>query len=277
MPLSIQGLGLASSIASYWKFDENSGTSLTDATGNANTGTFQGTTGSQWVTGLINSGLSFDGTDNYISTTTSISNPLNYTLAAWFKTSTASGAKIIGFENNQTGTGSGQTDRNIYVGTDGKLYYVIYNGGNVSINSSGTVTDGNWHLAVATQSGTAMTLYLDGASQGSNTGTPQSYSGYWRIGSYRNSAYSHGANGYFSGTIDEVGIWNRALSSSEITTLYNSGSGRQYPFTGVGAQTGNLENFVSNTGSILADVDASGDISTTGTLTATGAITGSRP
>ena len=37
----------------------------------------------------------------------------------------------------------------------------------------------------------------------------------------------------FAGTIDEVGVWGRVLSASEVTALYNSGAGVAYPFTGV--------------------------------------------
>ena len=39
-----------------------------------------------------------------------------------------------------------------------------------------------------------------------------------------------GASQYFAGTIDEVGIWSRALTSTEVTSLYNGGAGFQYPF-----------------------------------------------
>jgi hypothetical protein len=38
---------------------------------------------------------------------------------------------------------------------------------------------------------------------------------------------------FFDGTIDEVGIWNRSLSSSEVSELYNGGSGASYPFPDV--------------------------------------------
>ena len=90
-----------------------------------------------------------------------------------------------------------------------------------------------WHQYSFTASGTNFALYIDG-SLISNTGwtlqTPSyNYTG-TQIGSFYRSSGTPGYVEYFSGLEDEVGFWTRLLSSSEITSLYNSGSGRQYPF-----------------------------------------------
>jgi len=215
---------LASGLVSYWRFAEDGGTTVGDAQG-TNTGTWQGTLGSQWTTGIINFAGNFDGTDNYVSTANSISKPLTYTLSAWFKTSTASGHKIIGFESSQTGTTSSSYDAQLYVGTNGYLYFGNYSTASVLITSSGTVTNGAWHHAVGIENAGTMSLYLDGALQGTAAGSTQAYTGYWRIGSYLGTGWTNGSNGYFTGQIAEVGVWNVALTGAQVTTLYNSGAG----------------------------------------------------
>jgi hypothetical protein len=71
--------------------------------------------------------LRFDGTNNGATAFTVTYNPSEFSIAAWFRTSSSGGHKIVGFESNQTGTGSSSYDRHLYVGTDGKLYFGIYN------------------------------------------------------------------------------------------------------------------------------------------------------
>jgi hypothetical protein len=112
---------LASGLVAYWNFNENTGTTLYDASGNGNTATLEGTTGSQWVTGISGSGLSFNGTSNYVISSSLVAAPSTYSISAWFKTSTASGHKIVGFESSLGLSGS--YDRQLYVGTNGDLYF----------------------------------------------------------------------------------------------------------------------------------------------------------
>jgi hypothetical protein len=97
-----------------------------------------------------------------------------------------------------------------------------------------------------------MTFYLDGSSLGTAGAVPQSFNGYWRIGGSILTSWPNISGGSFNGSIDEVGIWSRALTSSEVTSLYNSGSGRQYPFTGSSNQTGDLADFQNGSGSVIA-------------------------
>ena len=54
-------MALTTNLEAYWKFDENTGTTAADATGNGNTATFAGS-GASWDTGLINSGVNGGGT-----------------------------------------------------------------------------------------------------------------------------------------------------------------------------------------------------------------------
>jgi len=103
----------------------------------------------------------------------------------------------------------------------------------VGINATYTVTltIGTWYFISATwDTGGTMTLYLNGSSVATNTSTGTyslSMTPRLTIGTWWDSPLS----GTLKGKVDEVGIWSRALSSSEITELYNSGTGLSYPFT----------------------------------------------
>jgi hypothetical protein len=66
-------------------------------------------------------------------------------------------------------------------------------------------------------------LYVDGTLAQSTADTAcQNFTGWWRIGSYSNSGWTAGANGYFAGTVDEVRISNAARSATWIATEWNN-------------------------------------------------------
>jgi hypothetical protein len=201
-----------------------------DSTGNTNHGTAQGSiaAGAQ-VAGKVDGSITLDGTSDYISTTNQATVPNTVTVEAWFKTTTASGKKIVGYASDQTGSAEANYDRMLWVGTDGKLRFGVYDGVLRIGASAGTVTDGAWHHAVGVYDNVAqtLTLYLDGAvaSIVATGTTPQSYTGWWRIGSYMMYAgWTNSAAGYFPGSVDEVRVSNTARSAGWITTEYNSQS-----------------------------------------------------
>lgn len=102
--------------------------------------------------------------------------------------------------------------------------------------STGTITVGKLHHVVATWDGTLLKIYIDGALDSSfdpiGTPTPDTTSGNAYIGRLGNET-----SRYWNGWIDEVGVWNRALSLSEVQQLYSEGSIRSYPFTDPGLAT----------------------------------------
>src|SRR6202035_2479657 len=75
--------------------------------------------------------------------------------------------------------------------------------------------------------------------------------------------YNGSYQAYFDGDIDEVSIWNRALTSTEVSDLYNSGGGLQYPFAGGTSTTTrdvelqNLNYTYDADGNILTRTDSS--------------------
>ena len=152
----------ATNIIAYYKFSGDAG----DATGN-NNGTLQNSP-SLIADRFNNAGkaYSFNGSTQYVSSTKSYTNPTNFSISIWFKTTTTTGGKLIGFGNSQTGQSS-TYDRHLYMTNSGQVYFGCYPGAVKTVNSALSYNDGAWHLATATLSGTTgMILYMDGIQVG---------------------------------------------------------------------------------------------------------------
>lgn len=219
---------LAQGLISYWKFDEGVGATVSDSAG-TNGGSWTGTLGNQWGVGKINAGGNFNGSDNYVDTKHIglIDNATALSIAFWYRRNAPGNYATLG----QGDDGNHTIAVEVY--NDGLDYFDLGTYGNyVSFPSN----DNSWHYIVFTfdssQSGSSNQVkgYLDGVQQNlSFHGTvPVSLpatSNDFVIGRLP-TAGSEWANGQ----TDEVGIWNRALSQAEVTQLYNSGVGKQYPF-----------------------------------------------
>jgi RHS repeat-associated protein len=228
-----------SSIEAYWKLDGNSN----DATGNGNNGSDNDITYST-PNGIINDGAGFDGSSSYI--TTGLSNIGSYsagTVSAWVKFSSLSNDTFIGDWDVYPGhilqewvDGTNLNCARGDTGTNALSSYPVSN-----------LSTGVWYNIVCTFSisgGVATTqLYVNGAAVGTNT---PSSGGSIETGSKASAIgadfYNGSWGGFTDGDIDEVGVWSRVLTSGEITALYNSGAGIQYPFTvSTGTTTRNVE------------------------------------
>ena len=203
-----------------------------DVSGNNNTGHLMYTSPSATNPTLsadrystANSAYTFDGQGQYIYTTTQYTNPQIYTLSLWFNTTTTSGGKLIGFDSNQAGPGSGQFDRHIYMNNSGQLYFGVYNSGTLTIFSPKSYNDGTWHhivVTVGTSNGSVM--YIDGSAVASNAAmtVSESNNGYWRIGGGALSGWpsTHTSN-YFAGQIDDIGVYSSELSAGQVASANN--------------------------------------------------------
>ena len=220
---------------------KDNSTSLISLVNTGNNGTLQ----SSIVVSASPPVFDLNGSSDYISTTTQYVNPQTYTIAFWFRTNVASGNKIIGFENTQTGTVSTNYDRQLYVGTDGKLYYGLVDAGTLKyITTSFRVTDNKFRYVVLTATSGSQSLYIDDVLIGTQTASASEVStGYWRIGSYILTSWTNGANGYFDGQIGTIQLYNRFLSRPEITQNYQAGKstyGNNVSFS----YTGSLQRWV---------------------------------
>lgn len=229
-------MALNTNLISYWKLDNNSadalgvnngtdGGSLTYATGRIN----QGVSQTDGATGL---GISF-GT----GTTLDLSAyPLS--VSAWFKTSSSFSQdndtmRIFGSQLQSAPFSNYllQMDMGSVSGDRGKIALGYRNTAGTSyfVTSSSLYNDGAWHFATGTIDGSGnMKLYIDGSLVASGTTATGTLSPS-RLSTIGSGSITS-ANDVWVGQIDEVGVWSRELSSTEVTSLYNGGGGFQYPF-----------------------------------------------
>jgi hypothetical protein len=213
-------------MAANYKLDGNAN----DETG-LNNGTFQNApTATINRFGTATSAYNFNGTSQYMSTSQLQRSPYNFTLSVWFKTNTVTGGKLVSFGSEQTGS-SGAHDRHIFMSPDGRIHFGVYPGVVRVISTATALNDNTWHQAVASLGPSGMKLYVDGAMVGTNASvtSAEQYDGYWRIGYDRiDNSWTGWSGGdkqaYFSGTIDDVLIYNTALTDAEATSLYNNPS-----------------------------------------------------
>lgn len=208
---------LTTNLVGYWKLDANSNDSL---------GTNNGTdTNTSYATnGKISKCATFTGT-GYINKTSPTNLPLgngSYTVAFWFKTSSAAGSPIC----VSLGTTGAKTQLAIGIAvTSGKLSVSWY-GADITYNTA-NLADGTWHFVVSTWDGTTRLTYLDNTALASDTPSAANLNityGKMRFGSATDNSER------LNGSVDEIGIWTRALTSAEASTLYNSNNGLTYPF-----------------------------------------------
>lgn len=210
----------ATDVVAFYPFNETSGTTAADASGNGNHAALQGA--AAWAAGKSGNAVSLDGTNGYAALPAGIVSNLNdFTVAAWVKVNKLSDwERIFDF-----GTGT-----NTYMfltpqaGGAG-LRFAISTGSNSAeqqLNASAPLAEGVWKHVAVTLSGNTGILYVDGAEAARNTNmtlkpsslgaTTQNYIG-----------RSQWNDPYFNGLIDDFRIYKKALSASEIGTLTGSG------------------------------------------------------
>ncbi|MEO8888952.1 MAG: LamG-like jellyroll fold domain-containing protein [Jatrophihabitantaceae bacterium] len=216
---------LAPSPYLYYQLGETSGTTATDTSGNSRNGTYQGGF-TRRVTGSCSrdnsAAVTLDGSSSVISTPTQVANPTVFSIGIWFKTTSTTGGRLIGFGDSQTGT-STNDDRQLYLANNGQVVFGVRPNSAKTIVSPKSYNDGAWHLADATLSSTGMQLYVDGhlvASKASVT-TAQNYTGYWRIG-YDTLASSGSAptSNYLAASVDDAAVYTSALTAAQIAAVY---------------------------------------------------------
>lgn len=166
---------------------------------------------------------------NGVSLATRASNPAPNTFSTqlWFKTTSTSGGKLIGYGNAQTGN-SGSYDRHVWMGNDGRVHFGTWVGSAATVSSSTSYNDGEWHQMTASLGEGGMALYIDGLPVAERTDVTagQDYSGYWRIGGDNMSGWPDApSSNNFTGDLDEVAIYPKVLSAKTVLAQYTA-SGR---------------------------------------------------
>lgn len=154
----------------------------------------------------------FDGVNDYFQVPSFTTSGNDLTISFWFKDGGGSGSQYIF---------AGNASNQIYH-TSSTLFYAKINGTTAYIQTDNggvpAVLDGNWHHMAITKSGSTVTWYIDGGSYGtSGSGTTGGFT-LTHIGSYITGASNLNAS------LDEVAIWESALTSGNISTIYGSGT-----------------------------------------------------
>jgi len=225
-----------SGLVGWWKFDEGTGITAADSSGNNNTGTLAN--GPLWVTSQAGHGyaLSFDGSNDYVDIQDSASLRMTnaFTLAAWVKipsTGYSSRNAIIDkhYQEYELNLDSSGTVFLIYKG-DGGTY-----GGYESHSYNYDFRDNNWHHICFTIDGTSSVYYIDGASVHTYTWP---HAGTQYSTNSLNIARRPDGSCYTKGLIDDVVVYNRALNLTEVQLL-GTGASFDGTVTVSGTETAN--------------------------------------
>ncbi len=227
-----QNLKSSNGLVGLWSFNgyDMSGVSAYDRSGSNGNGVL--TNGPTVTPGKVGQSLQFDGVNDYVSIPNSTAlNPTYMSVSAWIKTSaTGIYQQIIAKDQCRANcTTSFNRVWQFRVSSANKAEFIPFNTNSTPtwqlITGSTTVTDGQWHHLVGTWDGTTVRLYVDGVSDA----TPAAFSGSLASGKTNpvfigaDDLADTGTQDYFRGAIDEVRLYNRALSASEVWELYNLG------------------------------------------------------
>lgn len=252
-------MALTDNIISYWKMDESSDGSGAVARNDSVT-TNHLTDNSPYAAsaaGKIGNGVDLEASaSEYLSIADASQSGLDlsnaFSISFWVKAESLAGTDYVLYK--------GKTDGNI------RAYWVVLSGDTstaqicVAVSDDGTTNAGHYvtygttssdfpgvgtfyHIVITfTTSTEACAVYLNGVSKattlidGSSVGASiYNSAGSFKIGCRETTV----PTGFFDGIIDEVGIWSRVLSSTEVTALYNSGNGLTYPFITTSIKTFN--------------------------------------
>jgi N-acetylneuraminic acid mutarotase len=207
-------------LVGWWKFDETNGTVAYDSSGNGNDGNLTG--GPTWATGKIGGALSFDGVDDYvIMPATTDLDLMKLSISTWVY---STNFDQNGFIFEKTADGNLNSQYNLFI-QNSELKFRVK-----PINSSYSDTKvdqsilSGWSFITSSYNSSKRKLFVNGqlvASNDFNETIATNPNGISLIGAY--ALNSIGNNYFFNGLIDDVRIYNRALSAEEVQALYNLG------------------------------------------------------
>ena len=232
MPAQGARASLTSGLVGYWTFDgkdTNWGTNKTnDLSGQGNTGTLTNmSTTTSPVVGKIGQGLDIyaSGGNGRISIGDPVSGILDfagdYTTSVWVKSrgyinQGSSLNAIFAKKNQDSDIDAGYS---LHVNSSNNVNCRMANGATNYITTGNSLADNKWHLITCIRSGSTLTLYRDGISEG----TPASPTGSAATSESLFLGFDGSTARNFNGIIDEVRIYNRALSAGEVGQLYKAG------------------------------------------------------
>ncbi len=229
---------LLNGLVSYWKLDENSG----DAFSSLNAYILSNIGSADYVSSKINNGWSGDANNTTKALVTNSILGFNYstpfTYNFWINVTSQpapnTAATLLQWSDNETPNNHGYHDVQLYNDNGTMQIYIGRN--NVALNeqfgANYTFIPGAWYMLTYSWDGSVLKLFINDnispiiSAPSISTGT----NGVIGIGTGFKLGADTFTNRYFSGLLDEVGVWNRVLTPIEVTRLYNAGQGIQHPF-----------------------------------------------
>lgn len=215
--LTYSDVVLADAPLAYYRLGEPSGTTAVDASANGNDGTYHnmalGTPG--LLAGDADSAITGNGSNSYVDSPLAL-NPASgpFSVELWLKPASFANTRNIVGQRDGTGTGHSVLWAHQ---TTGVLAATL--GGGVEYDSGAALAVGNvYHVVFTFDSGT-YTFYVNGVAAGSGAATVDPATGGWVIGASKNLV-----NGP-AGVMDEVAIYDKALTPEQVANHYTAGSG----------------------------------------------------
>jgi hypothetical protein len=201
-------------LVGWWPFNGNAN----DLSGNGNNGTVNGATLTTDRNGNVNSSYNFNGSNNYITVPRNNLFTSGISISCWFNATAVTGVRDL-----ITNWQSSPSQRLINLYIEMGLLRTSIQSLNQYYASSNTISTNNWYHVCSIFDGQFLKIYFNGILTvttivpQANLTTNQRPN--WHIGAAENNS---SIIEYFAGQIDDIGIWNRALTQCEITALYNS-------------------------------------------------------
>ncbi len=270
-------LDITTNLQGHWTFDADA----TDSSGNNYDGTLTNgasidTTDS---TDIIGEGkLSTDGLDDYVDLSTHVGNFSGLTqgtIAAWVKTTDGGSQYVFSLYDRSESSGAGMGIDN------GELFWVVQEGGTVVVNVEANISlnDNTWHHIAVTVDGSGNKLFIDGVQVTSgnltyldgNASTTAFFDDVSFIDDMQIGALDDtgGIQFPYDGLIDDVRVYDRALTAADIDELFASSN----PLV-VDTTSDTADGDTSSISALMADKGADGNISLREAITAANNTTG---
>ena len=209
---------VTNSLIGWWKFNEGLGTIALDSSGYGNNGTLIGSP--IWVSGLTRGkSLQFNGS-NYVNIPFGKNfTPNAMTISSWFNISSFSSVNPRIIANDHTDSDGKGFQLMINNGGTNGFFDVGCSGGTGTASWTHTISLNTWYHYVGTYNGNSVVAYINGASVGSGSTSGQLIAATNNFSIGYNPSYG---GDYVTGTINNIRLYNRALSQNEILILYNS-------------------------------------------------------